>query len=413
MIHYLFLILSISIFAVIGFEIIRWLILANRKKVMQNPVFTKKIDKACKQFVTNKNLDYGTWTGFRDFVVVNKVDEGGNVFSYYLKPSDENPIPSFIPGQYLTFALNIPGQNHPVTRCYSLSDSPFQDEYYRISIKRILPTEAKPNVKPGLASNYFYQHINVGNTLQVKAPAGNFTLDHLKETPVVMIAGGIGITPLLSMLNMIYETGSKQKVHFFYAVLCSTDHIMKKHLAYIADMHPNIHLHVFYASPLPSDEPGLDYQQSGYLTVEKLKQILPSNNFTFYLCGPPAMLAKLHEGLENWGVPLNDICYEAFGPASIQARSNLSVDTQVRHQISYLLTDYQAYWEPKYETLLQFSEAHGINMRSGCRSGRCGICMTRMSSGEVRYITPPQVELPSGNCLPCIATPLKQIEIEA
>lgn len=385
---------------------------SHRVKYKKRRDFAKKVDLALKKHRLNKNLRVGTWTGFRDFIVMNKVQEAGNVCSYYLKPCDEEVIPSYLPGQYLTFAFNIPGKPEPVTRCYSLSDTPLHD-YYRISVKRILPTSTRPTVTPGLVSNFLYENLNVGDTIQAKAPSGSFTLDPFEPNPVVMVAGGIGITPLLSMLNTVYETGVTKTVYFIYAVMNTEDHIMKKHLAYIAAKCPNIHLHVFYASPLPHDEPGSDFQHLGYVTLDKLKQVLPSNNFKFYLCGPPPMLTKLYESLISWGVPLHDICSEAFGPASIQQFNTVSEDFDVSHQINYLVTDYQAHWEGKYPNLLEFSESHGINLTSGCRSGRCGVCMIKLKCGAVNYITPPQVELPSGNCLPCIAVPMESLDLEA
>lgn len=409
-------ILGLSIIIVVVLKSLRLIFSSfklNGKKNSDNTAFTKEITQARNQFNINQNFRNVAWKGFREFVIINKVDEGGHVYSYYLEPSDQKAFPSYLPGQYLTFSLNVPGQTEPIIRCYSLSDTPLHDDCYRVSIKRILPSENRPHVKPGLVSNYFFEHLNESDTVHIKVPAGKFTLNPDMHTPVVMIAGGIGITPLLSMLNTVFEAGSKRPVYFLYAVTNSTEHIMKKHLAYIAANCPHIHLHIFYASPLPTDEPGKDYQHLGFVTLEKLKQILPSNNFTYYLCGPPPMLAKLYKSLTSWGVPLSDIHNEAFGPASIQELHPISTESQVSYQIDYLVTDYQAQWEPRHGTILKFSEAHGINLRSGCQSGRCGICMTKLNRGEVSYITKPQVEIPLGSCLPCIAIPAESLEIEA
>jgi len=132
-----------------------------------------------------KNVSEFSWSGYRKFEVVRKVDEGGDIASFYLAPHDQKKLPPFLPGQYLTFRIDVHDSERteakPVVRCYSLSDSPNHPDYYRVSIKKAPPPRDKPDAAPGLVSHYFHQNIKVGNILDVKSPTGKFTLDLAKS----------------------------------------------------------------------------------------------------------------------------------------------------------------------------------------------------------------------------------------
>src|SRR2546428_17383 len=156
------------------------------------------------------------WNGYRKFTLAKKVPECEDVISFYLAPHDGKPLPPFRPGQYLTFQLNIPGSTKPVIRCYSLSDGPSHPDRYRVTIKKALPPPDQPQAPLGMASSFFCERLKEGDILDVKAPGGNFCLELASEKPVVLISGGVGITPMLSMLNAIVESGSKREVWFFF-----------------------------------------------------------------------------------------------------------------------------------------------------------------------------------------------------
>jgi len=141
----------------------------------------------------------GGWRDFRRFVVAKKVKESDVITSFYLKSEDGEAISDYLPGQYVSVKMSIPGETYTHIRQYSLSDAPGKG-YYRISVKREAATADKP---AGIVSNYLHDHIQEGDVLELSAPAGDFTLDLAKETPVVFISGGVGITPLLSMANTL------------------------------------------------------------------------------------------------------------------------------------------------------------------------------------------------------------------
>ena len=189
------------------------------------------------------------WTGFRPFLLRRKLRESDDVSSFHLAPQDGQPLPPYLPGQFLTVRLAVPGVERPVVRSYSLSDAARSD-HYRLTIKRIGARPREPQVKPGLASSYFHDRLAVGDTIEAKAPAGVFTIAvEQQDRPVVLIGGGIGVTPLLGMLNGIAAAAAHREAWLLWGVRDDGDYIMRPQLEAIARTHPNVHLRVFYSRP--------------------------------------------------------------------------------------------------------------------------------------------------------------------
>ncbi|MGH9808000.1 MAG: FAD-binding oxidoreductase, partial [Terriglobia bacterium] len=242
--------------------------------------------------------------------------EADDICSFYFVAHDQMTLPRFRPGQYLTFQLRIPDQAQPVIRCYSLSDSPERPGYYRCTIKRIAPPRDQPDAPGGVASSFFHG-CHEGDLVDVRAPSGNFFLDLNSTRPVVLIGGGIGLTPVLSMLNAICDAAVPRETWFFYGVRNRREHAMYEHLRQIAAGHPNVNLVVCYSDPTDNCIEGKDYDVRGWVSVDLFKKTLPSNNYEFYICGPPPMMESVTQGLREWGVPAADIHFEAFGPATV------------------------------------------------------------------------------------------------
>lgn len=355
------------------------------------------------------------WKGFRQFVIEKRISEcvDHSIVSFYLKPYDGGPLPRFKPGQHLAFRLDhVPGQSKSVVRCYSLSDS-YHEDYYRISVKRVAAPPDKPDLPPGVSSNYFHDQLKVGDYLDVRAPSGNFYLDVTRETDAVLIAGGVGITPVLSMLNTLIEMGSQRQIYFFYGVINSEQHAMKEYLENIAKNHDNVHLIVCYSRPLDIDEQGVDYHYQERVSVDLFKKVLPSSNFEFFMCGPPPMMKSITEGLSEWGVPDKHVHLEAFGPASVP-KKHKPAPTTVKAAVEFQVEGETFEWTGEHENLLAFAEDKGVELPSGCRMGNCGSCMTPLLSGDVDYPGgQPGFEYEPGHCLPCCCVPKGDITLEA
>ncbi|MTW86468.1 NO-inducible flavohemoprotein [Virgibacillus dakarensis] len=257
-----------------------------------------------------KEQKSGGWRGFRDFCVVKKVKETDLVTSFYLKPEDQQPISSYEPGQYLTLKADIEGETYTHMRHYSLSDAPGKD-YYRISVKR---EEGNEKVPDGIVSNYLHHHVQEGDTLPFAVPAGDFSISN-EDLPVVLISGGIGLTPLMSMLNTLAETG--QSVTYIHATQNSSVHAMKEHIEQLASEYQNVNSYVCYDSPTARDRDMQNFDKEGFITLDWLKSILPSNQADFYFCGPVPFMKAVNKALKDWSVPEKQMHYEVFSPVSI------------------------------------------------------------------------------------------------
>ena len=355
-----------------------------------------------------------SWNGFRKFKVVSKVEETSDITSFYLAPHDGKELPEFLPGQFLTFQIPVPTQPHPVIRCYSLSDSPFHPERYRVSIKRVPAPRNEPTAPPGLVSNYFHDSLNENDIVDIKAPSGHFHLSMTKKFPVVLLAGGVGITPLLSMLNAITEMGSQREVWFFLGVRNKKDHVMKEHLEMVARENENVRLRVFYSAPGETDVLDEDYHVKGRVNVENLKTILPSSNFDYYICAPPPMVKDLRKDLADWGVPKKNIHFEAFGPATVKGcKAEPGKASGVKINIQFEKSGKTLVWDSKSESLLDFAELNGISIDSGCRAGNCGTCLTAIKHGKVELVGEPGSEPEAGSCLTCISIPKEDLTLDA
>jgi len=368
------------------------------------------------------------WPGFRTFRVGRRIveDIAQSVCSFYLMPEDGQPLPPFLPGQFLTFRLDIPaasGNTEQVVRCYSLSDAPRPDGY-RVSIKRV-PPPADSHFPPGRSSTYFHDQVAVGSLLQVRAPAGHFHIDR-SDVPVVLIAGGIGITPMLSILNWSLVEQPGREIWLFYGVRNSRELVIKAHLEALAAAHPNFHLRLCFSDPLPEDVAGQNYLHKGRIDVNLLRMQLPLKPFHFYICGPAPMLDSLVPALEDWGIPDAHIHYEAFGPSSIKRKPPATASVAAPQAgvpgtgvmdigivVTFAKSGKQLPWQPAAANLLLFAESHGIAVDSGCRAGSCGTCQTTIRAGEVAYRQPPDYDPEPGTCLLCSCTPKTDVTLEA
>ncbi len=353
-----------------------------------------------------------SWAGFRSFTLREKVREGDNVSSFHFVPEDGRPLPSYLPGQYLTVRLYIPGVERPVVRSYSLSDTARTD-HYRLTIKRIAQRAEELRAASGLVSTYFHDQLAVGDRIEAKAPAGTFTVDvRQHDQPLVLIGGGIGLTPLLSMLNSIVAAESPRETWLLYSVRDDREHIMRAHLESIARAHPNVHLHVFYSRPAREID-GADIH-IGRIDLGAMQQLIPPKTYDFYVCGPPAMMDSVTRGLEAWGVPVDRVHTEAFGPASVrQAVRGPAAQPDCGVDVTFARSGVTAQWSRCESPLLELAEEHSVAIDFGCRAGSCGTCVTRVLSGAVRYLHQPNAPLEADEVLPCIAVPAEPLTLDA
>ncbi|MCP8968688.1 NO-inducible flavohemoprotein [Ectobacillus ponti] len=251
----------------------------------------------------------GGWKEFRGFTVTKKVRESDTIASFYLQPADGGALAAFLPGQYVSVKVEIPGETYTHIRQYSLSDASGKD-YYRISVKRETAGAETPD---GIVSNYLHDHVKEGDVLPISAPAGDFFLHTESAAPVVLLAGGVGFTPLMSMLNTLAE--QKRQVTYVQAALNSKVHAMKEHTAALAAANENVQVYTVYAEPTEADRAAGSFEKEGFLDLAWLQSVA-SQEADFYFCGPVLFMKHVKAMLEEWGVPAERIHFEFFGPAA-------------------------------------------------------------------------------------------------
>jgi nitric oxide dioxygenase len=251
------------------------------------------------QIYAEREAAPGGWRGTRLFRVARKVRESDEITSFYLRPDDGGELLAFHPGQYIGMRLVIDGEE--VRRNYSLSAMANGREY-RISVKR------EPN---GKVSNYLHTRVNENDTVELFAPAGDFKLEHT-DKPLVLISGGVGITPTLAMLQAALNTD--RPVHFIHSARHGGVHAFRDAIDALAARYPRLKRFYCYEQHRAGDA---DAHGIGYLDETRLAQWLPeTRDVDVYFLGPIAFMKAVKKHLKAIGVPESQSRYEFFGPAS-------------------------------------------------------------------------------------------------
>jgi uncharacterized protein len=396
--------------AMFAFQTARRRTRQQRKYEFDRAEFCRRVEATARAARATKAVP--DWHGWRPFRVAAIIDEASDVKSFYFMPMDGRPLAPFAPGQYLTFRLPISDSDAPLVRCYSLSDRPRQD-FYRTTIKRIAAPAGSNGVRPGRGSNCFHDCIRVGDVLEVRAPAGTFFIDPLSTEPIVLVGAGIGITPLVGMLESMLHAGRGREIWAVFGLRNGAEHPFKERLEKLATEHANLHLQVSYSAPRESDILHKDYVHCGRVTIERLREVLPSNNFLFYVCGPGPLMESLVPALLAWGVPESHVHFEAFGPASVRSAGSTRRHEVAPCEVRFERSNRARMWDESFNSLLEFGEAAGVALLSGCRAGSCGECMIAVRSGSVRTLKQSGFDVPTGYCLTCISVPAEALVLDA
>ncbi|KAE8140581.1 globin-like protein [Aspergillus pseudotamarii] len=251
----------------------------------------------------------GGWKGWRKFFISKKIHEGEEIISFYLTPFDKGALPVYKPGQFVSVKCFVPELGVYQPRQYSLSDVPNR-EYFQISVKREFALGQKP---AGRISNVLHEGLPVGAELDVSMPFGDFVLDVNATTPVVLISGGVGLTPMISMLTTIVDQGGSRRVVFVHAVRNGRVHAMKDRLAKIISENPQVHRAVFYEEVSKRDKQGVDYDFKGRADLHKIKEQAVLPDADYYICGPKLFMNAQSNSLKDLGVKEDRIHMEVFG----------------------------------------------------------------------------------------------------
>src|SRR6266511_2456531 len=344
------------------------------------------------------------WAGFRPLRVVGVDAESRDVFSVRLASGDTAPLPTALPGQFLTLRLHPRVDGPPVIRSYSLSGRP-GDANYRISVKQ------EPH---GAASGYLRSHLRAGDTLEVAAPRGTFTLAS-GDGPVLLLSAGIGATPVLAMLHTLAAERSTRQVWWVHGARNRGEHPFARETRALLARLPNAHAHVCYSRPGADDRQGVDYATPGRLSADLLDQLEFPRTADAYLCGPPAFMRELTDALVSLGLDPTHIHTETFSAEPAQTPGVVATPTRPPHPpagkpgagapVSFARSGLTVNWDAGYASLLELAEACDVPVRWACRTGVCHSCETGLLSGSVAYSPEPIDEPAEGNALICCSQP--------
>lgn len=345
-----------------------------------------------------------TWRQLR---VQQVHQESATIRSFILEPADGGGVLPHLPGQFLPIRLPATGNAAPLQRTYTLSDAA-NGSSYRLSVKR-----------DGLASAWLHDHAHAGTVVEALAPRGSFSFDMQARRPAVLLSAGVGITPMIAMVNALFvndmRTRFPQPVFFIHGARNGREHAFGDLMRRKAQAHANLSLHVAYSHPDADDEPGRTHDSVGRIDIDLLKRLLPFDgrfgDADYYLCGPAAFMQSLHDGLRALQVPDARIHLEQFGGTQPVVRRRMqtgprdSNDRQPGIPVLFAKSGKAVPWHPDDGSLLELAEAGGLAPLSGCRSGACGSCAARLLSGNVSYTAHPGIECEPEHVLLCISTP--------
>jgi ferredoxin-NADP reductase/MOSC domain-containing protein YiiM/ferredoxin len=418
------------------------------------------------------------WPGFRRFLVKRIRQESPGVRSFELSPADDRPIAPFVPGQHIAVKLpasaigslqNAPANPPnltsppliapanlsnppaplpnppaklsnptappdapapPLIRMYSLC-GPEGASTYRIAVKR---------ETDGPGSAYMHERLREGDTLEISAPRGTFTLMS-RDTPVVLLSAGVGVTPLLAMLYALKQTSPRRTIWWIHSTRNGASYSFAGEVKAIAAGLPAFHGVSIYSRPADGEQPGVDYDLRGHLSLEVLRALNVPANGDFYLCGPGAYLRDTIAALQSLGVPADRVRFEVFGAEVVAAGGQaapgdksgasenfiggikvVAGDKKAPHLplgtpgtgplVTFTKSKLSFPWNPEWGSLLAAAEACDVEVRWSCRTGVCHRCESALLDGKVNYSPAPLDPPAEGNVLICCAAPQTAVQLD-
>lgn len=252
------------------------------------------------------------WEGFANFRVIRKEKESDIITSFYLAPADGGTVPSYRPGQYITARVPTPC-GHPTMRNYSLSDKPGA-AHFRISVKR--EVSPKADTPQGYVSNFLHDQVEVGSVIEVGPPCGEFFLDveARHERPLVLLAAGIGITPILSIAQAALEEMPGRPVILVHACLHEGVQAFRPTLDALAARYAHVTVRHCYSETAPPHITRDPHAVSGLIDAALIETLVPDRDGDYYFCGPKPFMVGIYHQLLEWGVPPAQVHFEFFGP---------------------------------------------------------------------------------------------------
>lgn len=347
------------------------------------------------------------WSG--ELKIARIFDESRDVKTFRLVDPAGGPLPfQHVAGQYLNLKLTIDGRR--VNRSYTIASSPTRNAYCEISVKR---------TAHGYGSKHLHETWREGQLVQVSAPAGKFVFAGHEADRIVMIAGGIGITPMMSVVRSLTDRGWRGDIYLMFSVKRVSDFVFRDELAYLQTRNPNLHVRV-----VVSGDPDATWDGArGHITREAIGRFVPVlQRGPVMLCGPDAMMTAMRKLLLEIGVPDAEIHQEAFisppapEPGAPEAEMVADLEISDGPRTLQLVKSGVTTELTNGLTVLEAAEEAGVALPFECRSGVCGQCKCRLVHGRVAMEVQDaltQIDRSKGLILACQARAASDIVVDA
>jgi anaerobic selenocysteine-containing dehydrogenase/ferredoxin-NADP reductase len=348
-----------------------------------------------------------SWMGYRPFRVSEITTEADGVRGVTFEPQDERELPDYLPGQHIEIKIAIGAD--VVVRAYSLTGAARVSRRKQYSIAVRLEERREPNGETfaGRMSGYIGCQLKVGDLIELTAPSGKYVLPEVSQQPIILMAGGIGITPFMSLLESLSD-GNAMEIWLFYSNRNSRTHAFRSRIAFHAARLPGLKVSNHYTSPLSSDILGRDFDSRDRITAAVVPEDLIARRARVYMCGVSGMMKAFADGLIARSVPHFDIFQEMF-----TAPTSPLADDGKTYSVTFLRSHRTPIaWTSTKGPILSFAESEGLSLQSGCRVGECESCAVQIVSGCVRYLNGVESDDPSV-CLTCSAVPASDLVLDA
>jgi ferredoxin-NADP reductase/MOSC domain-containing protein YiiM len=344
------------------------------------------------------------WEGYRPLKVATSHLESTGIRSFELVDPAGGNLPAASPGQYVGIRIVQP-TGVRVSRSYSLCGAPGGSSY-RIAVKN----------ERGAASGFMHDHVRSGDLIEVGAPRGTFIL-RPGTRAIVLMSAGVGLTPLLAMLHAAVRSSgiSARSLWWIHSTHDGASHAFAREVGQLVGEYSPAKSVVFYSQPAARDRPGVNFDIEGRIDLSLLKRMGLPRDAEFYMCGPQAYLDELRSGLQQWGVPPDQINEEAFGPKK-------RPDARPPHlpegpagsgpAVTFTRSGLTVSWRDGDNSLLELAEECSVPTDWSCRTGVCHRCESGLISGEVTYNPEPLDPPAVGSILLCCAVPRTEVEID-
>lgn len=340
----------------------------------------------------------------RAYTVVRKVDETPNNVSIFLKAQDGQPLATFRAGQHLSFDI---GQAQK--RDYILSAFSAKPGIYRITVAH------GGEQHPSSGTNYWIKNVSEGDAVSAAGPHGEFHLPSSLDRPVAVISKDIGEAALTAIAEELAIKWPRHTVVFLHSTYSSSTFALKAKLGSLKADLPNANWRVWFSNPRQSDRAGKEFDLKGEFDLKRHAKFFPPDSFDAYICGPTDFVNETVASLRELDTNCKNILAANMGSAiapPLEAIQERELPPLEPRKVRFTRSGIEATWSVDRGTLLDFAESLGIEAPFNCRTGMCGKCAQKVSSGEVCKIRDTSAEIPAGYELLCSNVPVTDVDVD-